>query len=94
MKYRVVTYIRVNPVDEVLYDTMEEAEVNVGNLQLTQPRDIHVLEAVPGPSAEHRAHDIGQRAEAARRLRGLWEGGPGSVHYDHGRGEEIPGDTG
>ena len=47
MTFRVVTYIRIEPDEEILYNTMEEAEVDVENLRLMQPWDIHVIEEVP-----------------------------------------------
>lgn len=46
-KYRVVAYMRIEPDDEVLYDTMKEAEVDADNQQLMQPQDIHIIEEVP-----------------------------------------------
>lgn len=46
VKYRVVTYMRIEPDDDILYDTFPEAEADVENLELMQPDDIHTVEEV------------------------------------------------
>ena len=45
MTYRVIAYIRVDPDEEILHSTMEEAEADAENLM--QPEDMHIIEEVP-----------------------------------------------
>jgi hypothetical protein len=46
MRYRVVVYMRIDPEDEELFDTKEEAESETANLDLMQPEDHHEIEEV------------------------------------------------
>lgn len=77
MKYRVVTYMRIEPDDDILYDAMEDAEAEVDQLRLMNPQDMHVIEeASDAVSPALSAEDIERRVGAARRLRGIWSGLP------------------
>ena len=71
-KYRVVAYLRIEPDEDVLYDTREEAEADVEQCQLMLPQDIHMIEEVQGQSDALTQEEIDQRVGAARATRGIW----------------------
>ena len=48
MAYKLICYIRVEPEEEIVYETLEEAKMEKEHCEFLQPENIYKIELVQG----------------------------------------------